>query len=216
MAEIVLEVSRRQTTGKETAKKLRRDGKLPAGVYGGHRDPVSITVDAKALSDLIRKSDHGVRSVFLLKMADSDQKRHAMIKDLVVDPISRKMQHVDFVRVVMDEKVRVAVPVHAEGTAAGVKLGGMLDFQIREIHVECLPGQIPDEIKVDVTELNIGDVVRIADLKLPEGAKVLEEEEKVVLSVHGRRAEEEPVAAEEEVVAAEPELVKKGKAEAEA
>lgn len=216
MAEIVLEVSRREATGKEVAKKLRRDGKLPAVVYGGRRDPVSITVDQKDLSDLIRKSEHGVRSVFLLKMKDSDQKRHAMIKDVVVDPISRKMQHVDFVRVLMDEKVRVAVPLHAEGTAAGVKLGGMLDFQIRELHVECLPGQIPDEIKVDVTNLHIGDVIRVADVQLPEGVKVLEESERVVLSVHGRKAEEEPTVEAEGAEPVEPEVVKKGKAESEA
>jgi len=212
MAEIVLEVARREATGKEVAKKLRRAGKLPAVVYGGHRDPVSITVDEKDLSDLIRKSEHGARSVFLLHLAGSDQKRHAMIKDVVVDPITRKMQHVDFVRVLMDEKVRVAVPLHHEGTSAGVKLGGMLDFQIRELHVECLPGQIPDEIKIDVTELNIGDVVRISDLQLPEGVKVLEDLERVIVSVHGRKAEEETTE-EEGAEPAEPEVLKKGKTE---
>jgi len=214
MAEIVLEVSRRETTGKEAAKKLRRGGKLPAVVYGGHRDPVSITVDEKDLSDLIRKSDHGARSVFLLHLAGSDQKRHAMIKDVVLDPITRKMQHVDFVRVLMDEKVRVAVPLHHEGMSVGVKAGGMLDFQIRELHVECLPGQIPDEIKIDVSALNINDVVRIADLVLPEGVKVLEDAERVIVSVHGRKAEEETTE-EEGAEPAEPEVLKKGKPEEE-
>lgn len=215
MAEIVLEVSRREATGKEVAKKLRRAGKLPAVVYGGHRDPVSITVDEKELSDLIRKSEHGARSVFFLHLAGSDQKRHAMIKDVVVDPITRKMQHVDFVRVMMDEKVRVAIPIHSDGLAAGVKLGGMLDFQIRELHVECLPGQIPDEIKIDVTNLNINDVVRVSDLTLPEGVKVLEDAERVVVSCHGRKAEEE-VAPAEGAEPAEPEVLKKGKTETEA
>lgn len=214
MAEIVLEVARREATGKEVAKKLRRAGKLPAVVYGGHRDPVSITVDEKDLSDLIRKSEHGARSVFLLHLAGSDQKRHAMIKDVVVDPITHKMQHVDFVRVLMDEKVRVAIPIHHEGTSAGVKLGGMLDFQIRELHVECLPGQIPDEIKIDVSPLNIGDVLRVQDLTLPEGVKVLEDAERVVVSVHGRKVEEETTT-EEEGEIEEPELVKKGKSETE-
>jgi large subunit ribosomal protein L25 len=215
MAEIVLHVSRRETIGKEAAKKLRRAGKLPAIVYGGHRDPVSITVDEKDLTDLIRKSDHGVRSVFLLHLAGGDQKRHAMIKDVVVHPITRKVQHVDFVRVVMDEKVRVAVPIHAVGNSIGVKEGGMLDYQIRELHVECLPNLIPDEITIDVTNLAINDVVRVADLQLPDGLKALEEEERVVVSVHGRKAEEETTEeAEEEVV--EPEVVKKGKPEPEA
>jgi large subunit ribosomal protein L25 len=153
--------------------------------------------------------------VFLLHLAGGDQKRHAMIKDVVVHPITRKVQHVDFVRVVMDEKVRVAVPIHAVGNSIGVKEGGMLDYQIRELHVECLPNLIPDEITIDVTNLAINDVVRVADLQLPDGLKALEEEERVVVSVHGRKAEEETTEeAEEEVV--EPEVVKKGKPEPEA
>ena len=111
MAEVTLEVSRREQTGKEVAKKLRRDGKVPAVVYGGHREPVAIAVDRKSVSELIQKSEHGIRSVFLLKMAGTDQQRHAMIKDVTIDPMSRKMTHIDFVRVVMDEVVKVTVPV---------------------------------------------------------------------------------------------------------
>ncbi|HEX2062707.1 MAG TPA: 50S ribosomal protein L25, partial [Thermoanaerobaculia bacterium] len=153
MAEVTLEVTRREKTGKEVAKKLRREGKVPAVVYGGHREPVAITVDRKAVSELIQKSEHGIRSVFLLKMQGSDQQRHAMIKDITIDPISRKMEHIDFVRVVMDEKVKVTIPVHLNGTAIGVKEGGLLDFQVRELHVECLPNAIPDSIEVDVTPL---------------------------------------------------------------
>ena len=132
MAELSLEVSRREQTGKEIAKKLRREGKVPAVVYGGKREPVAIEVDRKSVSELIQKSEHGVRSVFLLKMAGTDQQRHAMIKDITIDPISRKMTHIDFVRIAMDEKVRVTVPVHVVGTALGVKTGGgILDFQVR-------------------------------------------------------------------------------------
>src|SRR4051794_39302644 len=176
MAEVTLEVSRREETGKEVAKKLRRDGKVPAVVYGGHREPVAITVDRKSVSELIQKSEHGVRSIFLLKMAGSDQQRHAMIKDITIDPMSRKMTHIDFVRVVMDEKVRVTIPVHVIGTALGVKNGGgLLDFQVRELHVECLPNAIPDSIDVDVTPLDGHQYLRIADLQLPEGVKVLDD-----------------------------------------
>ena len=111
MAEVTLEVTRRERSGKEYAKKLRQDGKIPAVVYGGHKEPVAITVERKAVSDLIQKSDHGIRSIFLLKMSGTDQQRHAMIKDMQMDPISRRMTHIDFVRVVMDEVVRVTVPV---------------------------------------------------------------------------------------------------------
>jgi len=209
MAEVTLEVTRREATGKEVAKKLRRDGKVPAVVYGGHREPVAITVDRKTVSELIQKSEHGIRSVFLLKMAGSDQQRHAMIKELTIDPISRKMKHIDFVRVIMDEVVKVTIPVHVTGTAIGVKEGGLLDFQVRELHVECLPNAIPDSIDVDVTSLGGHEYFRIKDLKLPEGVKVLDDEERVVVGVTHAKIEAEPAA---EAVA-EPEVIKKGKPE---
>jgi large subunit ribosomal protein L25 len=213
MAELSLEVVRREKTGKEIAKKLRREGKVPAVVYGGHREPVAIEVDRKSVSELVQKSEHGVRSVFLLKMAGTDQQRHAMIKDITIDPISRKMTHIDFVRIAMDEKVRVTIPVHLVGTAAGVKVGGgILDFQVRDLHVECLPNAIPDTIDVDVTPLDGHDYYRIKDLKLPEGVKVLDDPERVVVGVTHAKAEAEPVVEGAVAGPAEPELsVKKGK-----
>src|SRR5438128_9610446 len=161
MAEVTLEVSRREKSGKEIAKKLRRDGKVPAVVYGGHKEPVAITVDRKAVSELVQKSEHGVRSIFLLKMAGTDQQRHAMIKEITINPMSRKMEHIDFVRVVMDEMIKVTIPVHVIGTAIGVKEGGILDFQVRELHVECLPTAIPDTIDVDVSALGNHEYYRV-------------------------------------------------------
>ena len=215
MAEVSLEVSRREKAGKEIAKKLRRDGQVPAVVYGGHREPVAITVNRKAVSDLIQKSDHGVRSIFLLKMTGTDQSRHAMIKDIQIDPVSRRMTHIDFVRVMMDEVVRVSVPVHLSGVARGVKEGGVLDWQIRDLHVECLPNAIPDTIEVNVDDIGVHDYVYVKDLKLPEGVKVLEDEERVVVGVTHMRAEvvEEAAPVEEGAVPAEPEVIKKGKTE---
>src|SRR3954463_16622319 len=168
MAEVTLEVTRRERSGKEIAKKLRAGGKVPAVVYGGHKESVAIEVDRKSVSELIQKSEHGVRSIFLLKMSGTDQQRHAMIKDIQIDPISRKMTHIDFVRVVMDEVVRVTIPVHVTGTAIGVKEGGLLDFQVRDLHVECLPGAIPDTIDADITNLAGHAYFRISDIKLPE------------------------------------------------
>ncbi|HET7433875.1 MAG TPA: 50S ribosomal protein L25 [Thermoanaerobaculia bacterium] len=211
MAEVTLEVNRREKTGKEVAKKLRASGKVPAVLYGGHKEPVAIEVDRKSVSELIQKSEHGIRSVFLLKMAGTDQQRHAMIKDYTIDPISRRMKHIDFVRVVMDEIVRVTVPVHTKGTAAGVKEGGLLDWQVRELHVECLPGQIPDSIDIDVTPLTGHEYFRIKDLTLPEGVKVLDDPERVVVGVTHAKVEAEPAATADAV--AEPEVVKKGKPE---
>jgi len=216
MAEVTLEVSRRERSGKEYAKKLRQDGKIPAVVYGGHKEPVAITVERKAVSDLIQKSDHGIRSIFLLKMSGTDQQRHAMIKDMQMDPISRRMTHIDFVRVVMDEVVRVTVPVNIIGNSIGVKEGGILDWQIRELHVECLPNAIPDKIDVDITNLGGHEQVRVSDLNLPEGVKVAEDVHRVIVGVTSPRAEiVAEVAAVAEPAAGEPEVIKKGKTETE-
>src|SRR6266849_6227489 len=120
MAELTLEVSRREEAGKGPARRLRQGGKVPAVVYGGHRETVPITVDRKAVTDLIQKSEHGVRSIFLLKMSGSDQQRHAMIKDIQINPITRKMTHIDFIRIVLNEVVRTTVPVDINGTPMGV------------------------------------------------------------------------------------------------
>ncbi|HXI14215.1 MAG TPA: 50S ribosomal protein L25 [Thermoanaerobaculia bacterium] len=209
MAEVTLEVSQRETSGKEIAKKIRKEGRIPAIVYGGHKDPVSITVDRKAVSELVNKSEHGVRSIFLLKMSGGDKQRHAMIKDIQINPISRTMTHIDFVRVVMDEVVRVTIPIHLTGTAVGVKTGGMVDFQVRELHVECLPNAIPDTVDVDVTNLDMHEFLRISDLTFPEGVKVLDDPDRVVVGVSPPRAEE-PLPETAEAVA-EPEVIKKGK-----
>ena len=211
MAEVTLEVLNRDDAGKGVARKLRAEGKIPAVVYGGHRDPAKIAVDRKAISELIQKSEHGVRSIFLLKMAGTDQQRHAMVKDMTIHPISRKITHIDFVRVVMDEKIRVTVPVHHTGTAIGVKNGGgILDFQVRELHVECLPNAIPDSIDVDVTSLDSHQYLRISDLKLPEGVRVLDDPERVVVGVTHAKVEAAPEAAEG-AATSEPEVITRGK-----
>ena len=215
MAEVTLEVSRREGVGKGVATKLRQLGKIPAVVYGGHKEPVAITVDRKSVVDLIQKSSHGIRSIFLLKMAGSDQQRHAMIKDTQMDPISRRMTHIDFVRVIMDEMVRLTVPVHHTGTAIGVKEGGILDFQIRDLHIECLPNAIPDSIDIDISELQLHHSLRVSDLKLPDGVKVHDDPDRVVVSVTSARVEEAPVVDPAAVAVVEPEVIKKGKPEEE-
>ena len=216
MAEVTLEVTRRERSGKEFAKKLRQDNKIPAVVYGGHKEPVAIIVERKAVSDLIQKSEHGIRSIFLLKMAGTDQQRHAMIKDMQMDPISRRMTHIDFVRVVMDEVVRVTIPVLLTGSSIGVKEGGILDWQMRELHVECLPAAIPDKINVDITNLGVHQQVRISDLTLPDGVKIEEDPHRVIVGVTTARAEVvAEVAAVEVAAVPEPEVIKKGKTETE-
>jgi large subunit ribosomal protein L25 len=215
MKTIELTVERRATKGKNEARRTRAKGKIPAVVYGAGRDTVPITVDARSLSDAFR-GGAGENAIFLLKLQGSDQTRHAMIRDLQRDPLSRRPMHLDFVRVLMDTKVRVRVPVEIVGVAKGVKTdGGILDFVTREIEIECLPGNIPEHLPVDVTELSIGDALRVSDVPAPEGIEVVDDAEKVVLHVAHPTHEEVPAPPEVEAAAeepVEPEVLRKGKA----
>jgi large subunit ribosomal protein L25 len=147
-------------------------------------------------------------------MAGTDQQRHAMIKDIQIDPIHRKMTHIDFIRVIMDEVIRTTVPVHVTGSPIGVKEGGLLDFQVRDLHIECLPNAIPDVINVDISNLGMHQYVRISELALPQGVKVLDDPDRVVVGVTHQKAEvvETPeAAATAEAVPAEPEVIARGK-----
>jgi large subunit ribosomal protein L25 len=126
------------------------------------------------------------------------------------------MTHIDFVRILMDEKIRVTVPVHLNGTAIGVKEGGILDWQVRDLHFECLPNAIPDSIEIDISPLAHHQYYRVSDLKLPEGVKVLDDPERVVVGVTHARAEVVAEPAAEGAAPAEPEVIKKGKVEEEA
>jgi large subunit ribosomal protein L25 len=204
---MTIEVQPRNETGKNANRRARTAGKIPAVVYGGGKESVAIEVDRKTLVDLM-KGHSGENPIFLLKLGDKE--RHAMIRHTDVDPLTRHVIHIDFQRVLMDQKIRVAVPVELTGVAVGVKVeGGMLDFITREIHIECLPGEIPKHLEVDVTDLHIGQHVEAKDVKLPEGVVLLDEPEKVLASLgHGRTEE-----AAEAGAVPEPEVIKKAKGE---
>jgi len=214
MKTIELAVEKRSTIGKGEARRSRAAGKIPAVVYGAGKPNVPISVDRKALSDVFREGA-GENAIFLLKLAGSDQSRHAMIREMQRDPVSRKPVHIDFVRVLMDVKIQVEVPIEVVGVAKGVKVDqGILDLVTREIEIECLPTDIPAHIAVDVTELGIGDAIRVSDLKPVAGVTIVDNPEKVVVHVTHMMREEEPAAAAAEGAAepAEPEVLKKGKA----
>lgn len=217
MKTIELAVEKRSTIGKNEARRNRAGGRIPAVVYGAGKPNVPITVDRKALSDVFREGA-GENAIFLLKLAGSDQSRHAMIREMQRDPVSRKPLHIDFVRVLMDVKITLKVPVEIVGIAKGVKTDqGILDVVTREIEIECLPTDIPAHIAVDVTELAIGDAIRISELPAMPGVTIVDNPEKVVLHVTHPTREEEPVAAAAEGAAepTEPEVLKKGKAASE-
>ena len=196
MKTIELTVERRESKGKNAARRTRATGKIPAVLYGAGRDTVPITVDRRALSDAFR-GGAGENAIFLLKLHGSDLTRHAMIKDLQRDPLSRSPVHLDFVRVLMDTKIRVRVPIEVVGVAKGVKTdGGILDFVTREIEIECLPADIPEQVVVDISELMLGQAIRVRDVMAGAAWKPLSEPELMLVHVVAPRAE--VVATEEE------------------
>jgi large subunit ribosomal protein L25 len=149
-------------------------------------------------------------------MAGTDQSRHAMIKEINRDPVSRALLHVDFVRVLMDVKVRVPVAIELVGVPKGVKQeGGILDFVSREVEIECLPTDIPAHLPVDVSEVGMGESFRVGQIPAQPGLKILDDPDKVIAHVAHPAKEEEVVAAPVEAAAtgAEPEVIKKGKTE---
>lgn len=205
---MMIEVNPREETGKNANRRARAAGKIPAVVYGGGKESVAIQIDRKTLLDTM-KGHSGENPIFLLKLGDKE--RHAMIRNMEVDPVSRQVIHIDFQRVAMDQKIRVTVPVEIVGTAFGVKTeGGMLDFVTREVNVECLPGEIPKHVDCDVTDVHVGQHVEAKDLKLPQGVTLLDDPDKVIVSLSHARLETAEAAAGER---AEPEVIKKTKAE---
>ena len=215
MKTIEITVEKRPSRGKNEARRIRQAGKVPAVVYGAGKDTVPITVDVRSLSDAFR-AGAGENAIFLLKLHDTGETRHAMIREFQRDPVSRRPVHLDFVRVLMDTKIRVRVPVEVVGVAKGVRTdSGILDFVTREIEIECLPGNIPEHLPLDVEELSIGDALRISDVKAPEGVEIVDDPEKVIVHVAHPAAEEVAAPVEAEAVVAEPaepEVLRKGKA----
>jgi len=208
MSEMSIQVEKREKTGKGGSRQARMRGLIPAVVYGSGKDSVPVQVNRKTFLDLMKKAG-SENPIFLLKLSDTGQERHAMIRDMQKNPLSRQVIHIDFQRIDMTHKVRVTIPVELVGTAYGVKVeGGLIDFVVREVHVECLPGDIPNHLEMEVTELHAGHHAAAKDLKLPAGVTLLDDPERVILSVVHARTEEAG-----EGDQAEPEVIKKGKGE---
>jgi large subunit ribosomal protein L25 len=211
----------RDDRGKNAARRLRREGLVPGIVYGGKGGSIAIAVDPKALQKVLR-SEAGRNTILKLDIAGAGA-TNAILKDLQVDPIKDSLLHADFYRIAMDVAIRVTVPINIRGEARGVKVdGGILELITREIEVECLPGDIPERIDVDVSDLGLNGALRVSDLPASAKVKILESPDQVVVHVVSVKEEEAPapaaVAVEGEAAAApaEPEVLKKGKKEEEA
>lgn len=218
-AEIVITVEKRPEQGRGSARRMRRVGQIPAVLYGGDRPPVSISVDEHSLRELL-KQEAGENTIFLLKLEGTKEERRAMIREIQKDPISGHFLHIDFIRITAGQKVHVRIPVELTGDCLGVRQGGRVDFVSRELAVEILPGEMFDKFSVDLSALDVGHHVSVADLQsvLPPSARFLEDPHRMVVVVEAPRAEVEVAAPAGEAViseAAEPEVIRKGKVEAE-
>src|SRR5437667_630455 len=215
--EAILEATSRDTFGKNEARRTRRDGKVPGILYGGDGGRATpIAVSPRALLKILH-SESGLNTLISLKLAGAGDAR-VLVKDFQLDPVTHQMLHADFYRVAMDKVLQVTIPVTVHGEAKGVKQqGGVLEFIRREIEIECLPGDIPEHIEIDVSELMLHQGVRVRDLTVDPKWKPISEPEMMLVHVIMPKAEEAP-AAPEAVAAtaaapAEPEVIKKGKKE---
>lgn len=212
-----VEAEARETFGKNAARRLRYSGRIPGVVYGGGGPAVSVAVDPKAIIRILR-SEAGHNAIFTLQIPEKAPAR-VMLREWQWEPIYGGLLHVDMVRIARDEKLRVRIPVRVTGEPEGVKIqGGVFEFILREVEVECLPDDIPEHLTVDVSELVIGRQLRVSDLPVAASVKVLAEPGRVVAHVVPPKTEAAPAAEEVAPVAeaaAEPELIRKRKAETE-
>jgi large subunit ribosomal protein L25 len=220
MEAFVVEAAPREERGKNAARRTRQTGQVPAVLYGGKQEPVAMSVNARQVARILR-SETGHNTIFTVHVSGHKDEK-AMVKDWQVDPVSGSLLHVDLLRIAMDVRMRVRVPVHVFGEPEGVKLqGGIFEMVTREVELECLPADIPEEFKMDVSGLTIGKQLRAADLPIdPAKVKLITDPQRVLAHVVILKKEEEvtpeaAAAATTEAAPAEPEVIKKGKKEVE-
>jgi large subunit ribosomal protein L25 len=215
--EVVEATPREGKFNKNAARRVRAKGKIPAVVYGAAEPSVAIEVDPKQIARILH-SDAGHNSIFDLEISGANSaKAKAMIVDWQYEPIKGALLHIDLKRIALDKVIRVEVPIQLTGVASGVKNeGGILDQVMREIEIECLPGDIPSHIDVDVTNMAYGDVLRVADLPHSDKVEFLVDDDATVAHVTSVKEEAAPAPEAEAAAAAapaEPEVAKKGKQE---
>jgi large subunit ribosomal protein L25 len=217
-----LEAVKREGRGKNEANRLRASGKIPAVFYGPAKDgkaphAVAVAVDPKAVLRILH-SDTGANTLINLKLDGLEAR--VMVREYQLDPITHHLLHADFYQLAMDKAIVVTVPVAVKGEAKGVKQqGGLLDFVTREIEIECLPTDIPENVAVDVTELMLHESIRLRDLPVDPKWRAVSDGDTMLVHIVMPKAVEEPAAATAEAAAAtpaapaEPEVIKKGKTE---
>ena len=215
MANASLTATARTSNGKGAARALRREGRVPAVVYGHARDVQSLSVPTRELERLL---DTIAAASTVVELTVDGKASRTLIREIQRHPFKRDILHVDFQELVAGEKITVSIPIVLVGIAEGVRLeGGILEQILREIEVEVDPANIPNHIDVDVTNLKVGHSIHVSELTIPAGVTVLDDPEAAVALVQVARASVETVAVPEEgvEVAAEPELIRKPKGDEE-
>jgi large subunit ribosomal protein L25 len=211
-----LEAQPRKPGTKNEARRVRREGKIPAVVYGAGKDSLPITVDPRVVTRILN-SETGHNTIFDLTL--DGEKTKAMIVDWQYEPIKGRLLHIDLKRIALDKVLTVSVPIELTGEAEGVKTqGGILEQMLREVEIECLPADIPSHIDVDISHLTFGKVLRVSDLPHSDKIKFLTDENQPVAHVTSVKEEvavTPEAAAEAAAAPAEPEVIKKGKQETE-
>ena len=214
MKSVALKAYPRSQVQRAEVTKLRRAGRVPATIYGRQAKPQNLEISAKEISDLIHHSVSENLLVDLSVESDARSKRLALVKEIQHHPLDGKVLHVDFHEVAENEKVTVHVPVETTGEAAGVKTGGgTLEHVLFKLKVRCLPKDLPEQIVIDVTALEIGNAVHLGEIKAPEGVEILGDKHLTVVAVAAPRAEEEVVATEAVPAAGDVEMTKEKKEE---
>ena len=199
MEKIELQASVRKAAGNGPARVLRRAGQIPAILYGRNTEPVMLSVNTKELEQILTKGSFGQLILNLIIQNGNKMTKAAMIKELQTHPVSGNLIHVDFYEVDMNRKIRVMVPVVTTGKSVGVEEGGLLNIVRREFEVFCLPGDIPDSIEIDISELAIGDSIHIEDVPLGDNIEIAADVNFTVVTVLSPKVEEEPEEEEEEL-----------------
>lgn len=183
MADVSIALESRSGTGKSYNRKLRAKGRVPGVVYGSGKEPVSVSFDPKVLEAKLSQSHAGINTLFDLEGDASVANRVAMVKDLQREPVRGAVLHADFYEIDLTERLHVSVPVHLSGSAPGLIEGGVIEHALRELELACLPNAIPDEVIADVSELELGQSLHVADIQLPEGVELVSNPELSVVSV---------------------------------
>src|SRR5204863_1513404 len=213
--QVKLKAQPRTDVGRSAARKLRARGLIPAIIYGGNNKPQPLQVAAREINAMMSHAS-GENVLVELEIAGQDSSRTALVQEVQHSPVGGEIRHVDFHAISMDQKIQAEVPLEPTGTAVGVKtFGGLLEQSLRALAIECLPGDLPDRITVDVSQLNIGDSIHVRDIQLPSGVTPKVQTDLTAFSVIAPIVEEEAPVAEAEA-AAGPEVITEKKEEGEA